>query len=194
MRADFVIIAITVFLIVNTYHDYKYTNWFKVNKKMLKIGGIGAMGLFLYGMIKRNPSETHSLLQHANNLIRYMPIDKGSANLLSPVMEIMSNRETMSHHGMPLSGLANLGMLNPQTKRMLNSGHNARSRSVSESKKKFVASRQGWVCASCNQQLPGAYEVDHIVDLQYGGSNHVDNLRALCRNCHGEKSLQQHAY
>ena len=31
--------------------------------------------------------------------------------------------------------------------------------------------------------LGATFEVDHIKDLQYGGTNHVDNLAALCPNC-----------
>ena len=80
----------------------------------------------------------------------------------------------------------------PQMKRMLNSGLNnvKHKRSVSESKKKYVASQQGWKCAMCANILDATYEVDHKVDLQYGGSNHVSNLAALCPNCHRRKTLE----
>jgi 5-methylcytosine-specific restriction endonuclease McrA len=64
-------------------------------------------------------------------------------------------------------------------------------RSVSETKKKFVASRQGWKCGDCQQQLNAWFEVDHKVRLEYGGSNHIDNLVALCRDCHGEKTSME---
>jgi 5-methylcytosine-specific restriction endonuclease McrA len=49
-----------------------------------------------------------------------------------------------------------------------------------------------WKCGHCNQQLDHTFEVDHILDLQYGGSNNVDNLVALCRNCHGKKTMKRH--
>ena len=61
-------------------------------------------------------------------------------------------------------------------------------RSVSETKKKFVAARQGWKCGDCQDQLNAWFEVDHKIRLEYGGSNHVDNLVALCRDCHGKKT------
>jgi 5-methylcytosine-specific restriction endonuclease McrA len=32
------------------------------------------------------------------------------------------------------------------------------------------------------------FEVDHKIRLADGGSNHVDNLVAYCRECHGEKT------
>jgi len=78
----------------------------------------------------------------------------------------------------------------PQQRRMLNSGGNTTTRSVSETKKKYVAAQQGWKCNNCGTQLNHTFEVDHKVDLRYGGTNHVSNLVALCRNCHGEKTLQ----
>lgn len=61
-------------------------------------------------------------------------------------------------------------------------------RSVSETKKKFVASRQAWKCGDCQEQLNAWFEVDHKIRLEHGGSNHIDNLVALCRECHGKKT------
>ena len=59
---------------------------------------------------------------------------------------------------------------------------------MSETKKKFVAAKQNWRCGHCQKQLPAWFEVDHIIRLEHNGSNHVDNLVALCRDCHGEKT------
>ena len=74
---------------------------------------------------------------------------------------------------------------------MMNSGMNTSKRSVSETKKKYVASSQSWKCGYCNNQLDASFEVDHKIDLQDGGSNHVDNLIACCRNCHGKKTMSR---
>jgi 5-methylcytosine-specific restriction endonuclease McrA len=68
------------------------------------------------------------------------------------------------------------------------SGKTGTKRSVSETKKKFVAAKQNWRCGHCTKQLPAWFEVDHIIRLEHNGSNHVDNLVALCRDCHGEKT------
>jgi 5-methylcytosine-specific restriction endonuclease McrA len=67
----------------------------------------------------------------------------------------------------------------------------ATKRSVSETKKKFVASSQNWKCGNCNKQLNHTFEVDHKKRLEYGGTNEVSNLIALCRNCHGEKTAME---
>jgi len=63
------------------------------------------------------------------------------------------------------------------------------ARSVSESRKKLVAGQQHWRCALCRELLPPTYEVDHIVRLEFGGSNEVNNLQALCPNCHRMKTM-----
>ena len=63
-------------------------------------------------------------------------------------------------------------------------------RSVSETKKKYVASKNGWKCARCGNMLKHTYEVDHITALKDGGDNSVDNLRALCTDCHKSKTLE----
>jgi 5-methylcytosine-specific restriction enzyme A len=67
-------------------------------------------------------------------------------------------------------------------------------RNVSESKKKYVAANQQWKCKDCNNLLDATYEIDHIVPLYKGGNNDVSNLSALCRNCHGKKTLNDRIF
>ena len=62
-------------------------------------------------------------------------------------------------------------------------------RSVSETKKKYVASEQKWKCGYCGEMLDATFEVDHKIDLQYGGTNHVSNLVASCATCHKKKTM-----
>ena len=90
----------------------------------------------------------------------------------------------MSGAAPPLEG----GSVSAAERRVLNSGKGSSKRSVSETKKKYVAAHQGWKCGDCQRQLPAWFEVDHVIALEHGGSNHVDNLVALCRDCHGKKT------
>ena len=62
-------------------------------------------------------------------------------------------------------------------------------RSVSETKKKRVAAEQAWRCAGCDNTLSHVFEVDHKTPLFAGGDNSEANLQALCRECHGKKTL-----
>lgn len=64
-------------------------------------------------------------------------------------------------------------------------------RNVSQLLKKKVAANQKWQCGHCFNILDASYEVDHIIALYKGGSNEEHNLLALCRNCHGKKTVEE---
>ena len=138
----------------------------------------GFIGLTLYLFIKKHPDKSKDMLAHASDVIRYMPIDKNTADMVAPIFDFTSVQQKMSE-----------GIVAPQTKRMMRSGLTANSRSVSETKKKYVASNQNWKCAHCGSQLAASFQVDHIIRLADGGTNHIDNLEALCCNCHGKKTM-----
>ena len=105
-----------------------------------------------------------------------MPVDSNTSDMLTPLFDFTNAREK-------------LNQLNhtPQMKRMMNSGGGSK-RCVSETKKKYVAAQQGWKCNMCNDQLSHTFQVDHKIDLQFGGDNSIGNLAALCNNCHAEKT------
>jgi len=133
--------------------------------------------------------------------LRYLPIDRNTSNMISPILDFTS-KQNMSpvQNGYNMSGggqYNNPIVSMPESSnmyaenRIMNSGKKSTKRSVSETKKKFVASRQDWKCGDCQTQLTAWFEVDHKVRLEYGGSNHVDNLVALCRECHGKKTTME---
>ena len=64
-------------------------------------------------------------------------------------------------------------------------------RSVTALQKRYVAAQQRWKCRHCRTLLDETYEVDHIQPLFQGGSNEIPNLQALCRQCHGKKTIQE---
>jgi hypothetical protein len=181
MKFELLIFGITAFFIINTYYDGKYVQILKSWKKYYQMIGIGFIGLSLYLFIKKYPQYTRNLFTHANTFIKYMPIDKDSSDMISPFLtagNIYSNLNTQNYN-------------TSQQKRMMNSGGNSNKRSVGETKKKYVASQQNWKCAHCQNQLEAWYDVDHKVRLEYGGSNHITNLEALCKNCHGKKTAME---
>ena len=187
MKLALLIFGITGFLIANTYYDGKYTIYIQSYQKYMKMAMFGFIGLSIYIFIRKHPSESTGLFAHARNMIKYMPIDRGTTDLLTPFLDFTSANNSLNEMYNPNVPVQNNS---PQMKRMLHSGGgNASKRSVSETKKKYVASQQGWKCGDCQSVLDATFEVDHKVDLQYGGSNEVTNLRALCRNCHGKKGM-----
>ena len=112
-----------------------------------------------------------------------MPISKSSMDMLSPVIDFSSSYFDNAGFMQTMNG--------GQETRILSSGKNATKRSVSETKKKYVASQQQWKCGKCNNQLNAWFEVDHKVRLEHGGGNEVENLVALCRDCHGCKTAME---
>jgi hypothetical protein len=112
--------------------------------------------------------------------------------MLSPFLDF-ANKKSLFQEGESPNSAHGGGAKEAQMEaRIMASGrNNATKRSVSETKKKFVAAQQSWKCSHCDRQLPAWYEVDHIVRLEHGGSNNVDNLVALCRDCHGKKTAME---
>jgi hypothetical protein len=66
---------------------------------------------------------------------------------------------------------------------------NVQKRNVSAQTKKIIASNQKWKCGICNNIMDYTYEIDHRIPLFKGGTNDIINLMALCRNCHGKKTI-----
>ena len=62
---------------------------------------------------------------------------------------------------------------------------------LSSKTKKTVAFSQQYKCNYCLELLPPNYEVDHVVPLGAGGDNNIDNLQALCPQCHAEKTFTE---
>lgn len=195
MKLNTLLFLVTGFLLVDTYYENKYSKMFKVNQKYIKMSMITFTALTIYVFFKKYPNQSNSMLMHANDIIKYMPIDKHSKDMLTPIIDMTMRKETNQINTIQGNQInQNIEQFTPQMKRMMNSGSNRNrnqqhKRSVSETKKKYVASNQQWKCGHCNQQLDHTFEVDHIQDLQYGGDNSVDNLVALCRNCHGKKTM-----
>jgi hypothetical protein len=196
MKTELLIIGITIFFVLNTYSDGKFVKIVKSWKKYYQMAGIAFVGLSAYIFMKKYPSHSNNLLCHANGLIKYMPIDKEASDLLSPLLNMSNGAFSMNGSG---GGGGNM-MMSSQERRILSSGGGGGGvggvsgggktvkRSVSETKKKYVAAQQGWNCGACKRQLPAWFEVDHKIRLDNGGSNSVDNLVALCRDCHGKKT------
>lgn len=189
MRFGLIIFSITSFIIADIYHDGKYVKLLKSWKKYYQMAFVGFLGLSAYLFIRKHPSQSKSLMLHANELIKYMPIDKEAGELFTPLFNL-TNKPSFSND------LYNqTSQYSPQIgsneKRLMSSGKTATKRSVSETKKKYVASQQGWKCGKCHKQLPAWFEVDHTIRLEHGGTNEVSNLVALCRDCHGEKTAME---
>lgn len=187
MRIELWLIVITGAILFHMHTDGKYTKNIMMYKKQFQMGGVVFGAFILYILLKKNPANAQNILVTSNEYLKYLPVDKNTSSILSPILDFTSKNSFRNGGGEHEV----VQVPNQQTKyaeRMMHSGKKGTKRSVSETKKKFVASRQNWKCGECNDQLNAWFEVDHKVRLEYGGSNHVDNLVALCRECHGKKT------
>lgn len=193
MRIEIIIFGITAFLLYNLYYDGKYTKMLLSYKKYYKMAFIGFVALCFYIMIKRNPLQSKNMLLYTNNLIKYMPIDRSSMDVISPIFDLSTKgKGFMEGFNTDLNPGFNYNpVLVSQQQRHMLSGQKPVKRSVSETKKKYVASTQDWKCGQCNKKLTHTFEIDHKIRLEHGGGNDVTNLVALCRECHGEKTAME---
>jgi len=194
MRLEIIIFGITGFLLYNAYYDGKYTKMLLAHKKYYKMALIGFLALCFYIMIKRNPLQTKNMLLYTNNMIKYMPIDKSSMDMISPIFDLSTkSRSFMEDFNSELNPGYNYNpiLVAQQQRNMLSGAVKPVKRAVSETKKKYVASIQDWKCGQCNKKLTHTFEVDHKIRLEHGGGNDVTNLVAMCRECHGEKTAME---
>jgi len=199
MRLEIFILALTCFFIYNTYTDGKYMKTLMSFKKYYKMLFYGLFGVGICIFLRNNPSKGKNILFYANNVIKYLPIDKSSIDMLSPIIDFTSTNQhgfmenfngidediymqnQNEFNGININNMdGNIGGPNKKVKRV-----------VSETKKKYVASSQHWKCGHCNKQLDHTFEIDHKLRLEYGGTNDTNNLVALCRNCHGLKTASE---
>jgi hypothetical protein len=194
MRIEILIFILAGLIMANIYTDGKILKKLLSFKKYYQMMGVAFGALMLYILLKKNPMRAQQVISSTNDYIKYLPIDRSTSNMISPILDFTSKQDFSRQSGVgnqdfnyPVIPMPNNNHTVSEN-RMLQSGKKATKRSVSETKKKYVASSQDWKCGDCHSKLPAWFEVDHKVRLEYGGSNHIDNLVALCRDCHGKKT------
>jgi hypothetical protein len=204
MRFEIVVFAIAAAMMANVYTEGKYLKTLTSYKKYYQMAAIAVGAFVVYWLFRKNPVHAHQLIASSNEYLKYLPVDKNATSMLTPILDFTSRYSggnsawepgiSSSHpilnmpQGAPQGAQQGGSRQSYAEERLMASGKKGTKRSVSETKKKFVAAKQNWRCGHCQRQLPAWFEVDHIIRLEHNGSNHVDNLVALCRDCHGEKT------
>ena len=189
MKFELLILTITGFVLLNTYFEGKLISKLKHYEKYYKMALIAFIGLCIYLFIKKNPANYKDFVHNTNGYIKYLPIDRNSMDMLSPIIDFTGTPDS--------SFMESFNGIAPQTtgfcseQKVLTSGRGSTKRSVSETKKKYIASSQDWKCGNCRNQLDHTFEIDHKVRLEQGEGNDVQNLIALCRNCQGKKTASE---
>uniref|UniRef100_A0A6C0KKB4 HNH nuclease domain-containing protein n=1 Tax=viral metagenome TaxID=1070528 RepID=A0A6C0KKB4_9ZZZZ len=168
------VILICGLVVYNIYYETNIFKHFNSFKKYYKIGIVVIFGLGALKIINSSPKIGYDNMKTLHQFIQFLPMDKNSKDMLTPLFStpLTSNLPTQSIQRLHKSGKS--------TKRC-----------VSETKKKYVASLQQWKCNKCKNQLTAWYEVDHKIRLEHGGTNELNNLEALCRECHGQKTAME---
>jgi 5-methylcytosine-specific restriction protein A len=192
MRIEILLFIVSAMIIANIYTEGKYLKQVMSYKKYYQMGGVVIGAFFLYWLVKKNPASTKELILSSNEYIKYLPVDKNVTSFIEPLIDF-TTKQSFANDGYVESGIPILPMgQKPAPPRQAGGGDSMKfKRSVSESKKKYIASKQGWKCRECSIILPATYEVDHIVRLQHGGSNEIENLQALCPSCHRNKTMME---
>ena len=215
MRIELVVLLIAGLIAFHIYTDGKYMKLIMGYKKYWQIAGVVVGALVLCWLLRRDPGKARDMLESTQAYLKYMPLDGKTTSWVSPLLDF-TNKHTFStmNVGSVTGATGETGATGSTGARgargatgatgatysekggsvvSLDGGSDQRrfKRSVSESKKKFVASRQKWLCNDCGTMLTATYEIDHIVRLDRGGTNHIDNLAALCPNCHRQKTMME---
>jgi hypothetical protein len=193
MRIELVLFFVSAAIMANIYTDGKLLKNLFAYKKYYQMAAVALGAFVLYYLFKKNPANMNGIIQSSHEYLKYMPVDKNTSSFLNPILDFtskfsgeMPNHTIVDMSPAPTQSYAESRI--QQSGGLQDPGRKATKRSVSETKKKYVAAQQNWHCGNCQKQLPAWFEVDHKIRLEHGGSNHIDNLVALCRDCHGEKT------
>jgi hypothetical protein len=187
MRLEIFVLGLTAFFVYNAYNDGKYTKMLSSFKKYYKMIFYALLGIGIYYMLKRNPNRGRDMLLYANNVVKCLPIDRNSMDMLSPIIDFTGSSERSFMESFNGIQSQPSGFCSEQRV----TGRVTNKRAVSTMRKKYVASNQDWKCGHCHKQLDHTYEIDHKLRLDEGGTNDVNNLIALCPSCHRYKTAEE---
>lgn len=142
MRLEIFILGLTAFFIYNAYHDGKYLKMLLSFKKYYQMIFFAAIGISIYLLLKKNPAQSKNMLLYANNMVKYMPIDRNTMDLITPIFDFTNSgvNQPMNTSGSFMESFNEIS--NPgqsfQEQRILSSGKTGTKRSVSETKKNML--------------------------------------------------------
>jgi 5-methylcytosine-specific restriction endonuclease McrA len=62
---------------------------------------------------------------------------------------------------------------------------------INKGMRQQVVNKQENACGACKLALTSYFQIDHIIGLQFGGTDDESNLMALCCECHAKKSISE---
>ena len=172
MKLELLLLLAIGLVMYDAYYGGILMKYVMLLKKYYKTMGIIFLIFSIYVTLKKNPSHIQDIFFKSNSMSYLNKHNNYVTNLTA-------DTRFENQNNTPGGGGGGSVKQTPV------------KRSVSETKKKFIAYKQNWKCGKCNKLLNAWFEVDHKVRLEYGGDNQLDNLIALCRECHGEKTAME---
>jgi hypothetical protein len=186
MRFELFLFLVTVFIVGNVYTEGKLFAWVIARKKYYQMAAIVFGALVLYWTFRRDPNKNiGDLARKSSEFMKYLPLDSNTSGLINPILDFTARADvrSLTHPILPIDS-PQIGGQGVQP-----NGYPPKTRrSVGETRKKHVAAAQNWRCKHCTKQLTAYFEIDHVTPLEHGGSNEINNLEALCRECHAQKT------
>jgi len=194
-RFGLILFTVAAAWMAHIYTEGRYLKQIMIQKKYVEMAAVGLGALFLYWLFTKNPTHARKIIESSHEYMKYMPVDPAASSIIRPILNFTTQDWGSTLLGGTGAAAAATYPVVSLENRLQQSGGGSgggvhdttkTKRVVSETKKKYVAAKQGWKCSQCGTQLSAWFEVDHKRPLYDGGNNTVDNLRALCRECHGE--------
>ena len=134
MKLEIFIAGVTLLFLLNTYYDGKILGLLKSYQKYYKMTFIAFVGFCVYIYIKRAPQNAKEFFSNANGYIKYLPIDRQTTSVLTPIIDftgkalgdsIKTNTKFNHNHFNNFNNFNNLNGINnltPQQRKILSSG------------------------------------------------------------------------
>ena len=119
MRLELWMILITGAVLFHMYTDGKYVKNIMAYKKQMKMAGVVFGAFVLYILLKKNPANAENILRTSNEYLKYMPIDKNTSSVLSPILDFTSKRNYNGTNNHPIVRVPNELHDQPQTMRLI---------------------------------------------------------------------------
>jgi len=194
-RFGLILFTLAAAWMAHIYTEGRYLKQIMIHKKYVEMAAVGFGALFLYWLFTKNPTHARKIIESSHEYMKYMPVDPAASSIVRPILNfttqdwgstLMGSGAAAAVATYPVVSLENRLQQSGGVGGGSEGGTTKTKRVVSETKKKYVAANQGWKCSQCGKQLSAWFEVDHKRPLHDGGDNTIHNLRALCRECHGE--------
>jgi len=138
MKLELLVLAVSGFFIANTYYDGNYIKLLQSWQKYFKMAGFAFAGLSIYLFLKKNPTQSHSLVQELSNIVKFMPSAKSTLDIFTPFTDFTNQTPFMGGGGIGTMGNDFSNQHQPhqqhQINRMMESGKTGTKRCVSETK------------------------------------------------------------